>query len=89
MISPAGTVVPSGEGYTDNGEDDDEFQGGRIVTARWSLVPDMGADRELAIKAGQVSGSPNFRCERQHPELNSLRLLSSCLALPHPKRQRC
>jgi hypothetical protein len=54
-MSPDGTVVEGGGGYTDNGEEDDEFQGGRIVTARWSLVPEPGADRELAIKAGNVS----------------------------------
>lgn len=39
------------EAYTE----EEEQPLGRIATARWSLEPDVGAERELRIRAGQVS----------------------------------
>lgn len=52
----------------DEEEEDEELEG-RIVHARWSLVPEQGAERELPLKAGQeylsesgLSMSRELRC---------------------------
>ena len=61
-------VAPLGAPVGDDGqyEDEDADEGySRIAHARWSLTPDPGMDRELAIKAGEVSSHARDRFDRR------------------------